>query len=211
MNDPALFEGLTKLPEKPALPILARAKVKLDTQITLDAGASIGEMLQALDAQRGLADTAEVDMIKLLAQAMPKREAVWWSCLAARDIVGHKEELKEGCLFTAEAWVFKPTDDNRRAAFAALQAADPDDPASLAAMGAVYASGTYGPDELEDAEVPPGVFGHVIFGQVLTSMDAMGEADTFDWFWMLIERALDIAKGGNGKSVPVPEPVPEPA
>ncbi|GMG81601.1 hypothetical protein LNKW23_08140 [Paralimibaculum aggregatum] len=211
MIDAMMFEGLKKMPERPGLAVMKATNTKLETRLTVDPRASIGELLQALEGQRGLSLSAEVDMLKVLSHTLPPREAVWWSCLSARDVVGHGETLTEGPLFAAESWVFKPSDENRRKAFEATQKAPQDDPSILAALGAVYASGTYGPDDLEDMEVPPGIFGNVVFGQVLASLDVAGDVDGLVWMGMLIERGLDIAKGGNGKAIPVPEPEPEPA
>ncbi len=198
MVDASRFEGLKKLPEKPAAQVLREVEVELKTPLKCPETASISEVLTELAGEPDKIVPAEIDMMRLLAQAMPRREAVWWSCLAARDIVGHTKKDVPKCLETAEAWVFRPGDDTRRAAFEAMKVAKPFDDTSLCAMVAVYASGSFGPDELEEAVVPPGVFGNIVLGMLLTSLGA-APADEFDRGQVLIDRGLDIARGGNGR------------
>ncbi len=198
MGDASRFEGLKKLPDKPAAQVLREVDVALKTPLKCPESASIPEVLAELAGEPDKIVPAEIDMMRLLSQALPRREAVWWACLAARDIVGHDAPKVPKCLETAEAWVFRPGDDTRRAAFAAMTAAKPFDDTSLCAMAAVYATGSFGPDELDESEVPPGVFGNVVLGMQLTSLGA-APAEEFDRGQTLIERALDIARGGNGR------------
>lgn len=192
------FEGLKKLPDTPALRLMREVEVDLTTPLKCPETAKIPEVLAELAGEPDQIVPAEIDMMRLLSQALPRREAVWWSCLAARDIVGHAAETVPKCLETAEAWVFRPGDETRRAAFEAMKVAKPFDDTSLCAMAAVYASGSFGPDELQDATVPPGVFGNVVLGMLLTSLGA-APAEEFDRARTLIERGLDIAAGGNGR------------
>src|SRR5271169_4145798 len=77
-----------------------------------------------------------IDAVRFLAHALPKREAVWWACLAARAALGDAPpEMLRQAVETAEAWVYRPNEDNRRAAMQAATAAGSDNPASWAARG----------------------------------------------------------------------------
>jgi len=49
------------------------------------------------------------------AHAMPKREAIWWACQCVRLAAGGKLSPQSSELIAeAEAWVVKPTDEQRR-------------------------------------------------------------------------------------------------
>lgn len=194
MVDTSRFAGLKKLPDKPALTVLAECNVKLATPLESPRPAPVGAVLAELDAKN-----APVDMIMLLAHALPKREAVWWSCLAAREVEGFDTEKVPACLAAAEAWVRKPGDDTRRAAFGALKKARPGDDTSLCALVAVYSEGTFGPDELEESVVPPGMFGNLVFARVMKAWSAAPAAERPVRGPRLIERGLDIARGGSGR------------
>ena len=80
MTDRAKFAALKKLPDVPAAKILAEGNVVLQETLDAPASASIGDVLTELEAKGGL-----IDMLQLLAHALPGREATWWACLAARD------------------------------------------------------------------------------------------------------------------------------
>ena len=84
------FTGLRKLPDAPAARILAAGNVVLQTPLALPASAAVPEMLAALETEGAL-----IDMLQVLAHALPPREATWLACLAARKTVA------EGALMPA--------------------------------------------------------------------------------------------------------------
>ncbi|MGB8622536.1 MAG: hypothetical protein WCD16_06940 [Paracoccaceae bacterium] len=187
------FDDLTKIPDEPAVRMLARKSSKLQAQPGLPASASLPEMLQALLEQEAL-----FDMLHMLAVALPPREAVWWACLAARDLVGHDNRQPPQPLAAAERWVFKPDARNREAARQAMELADIDDDTVFCAMAAVYADGTMGEGELAQAEAPPNAVPAAVFGMNMKSVSGLTDADE-KHVETLIARALDIARGGNGR------------
>jgi hypothetical protein len=187
------FDDLKKIAAEPAARMLAMGHAKLQSQPALPASASVPQMLQALQD-----DGEFVDMLHMLAVALPPREAVWWSCLAARDLVGHDSLQPPLPLAAAERWVFKPDAENREAARQAMDLADIDDDTVHCAMAAAYAEGNLGEGDLADAEAPP----NAVSASVLCmNMKSLAETtDTFEHHLeILIARALDIARGGNGK------------
>jgi hypothetical protein len=196
MSEDARFEGLKKLPDRPAAEVLKDAKLELEVELQSPPEAPVRDVLMELH-RRELYPEA----VQLLSQSLPRREAVWWTCLAAREMVGFdtpREEVPR-CLAAAEAWVFRPGDETREGAFAAMQEALPSDDTALCATAAVYAKGTFGPDDLDEAELAPGVFGHIVFGMVMTAWGEAPDEDIEARAVRLIDRALDIARGGNGR------------
>lgn len=188
------FADLKKIPREPAARLLAKANARLQTRLRAPAAAPIETVLAELEAA-----SAWVDIIRLLSAALPPRERVWWACLAARDLIG-AEAKPTPTLAAAEAWVFKPTEENRVALRAALDGADVYDDCTLCATAALFADGTLGPGEHAHHPAPPGAAEAAAFGMNLLALGhAKGpfpaEANA------LIDRALDIARGGNGRRV----------
>ncbi|HEX3885023.1 MAG TPA: hypothetical protein VHW66_20380 [Stellaceae bacterium] len=140
------------------------------------------------------------DAVRFLAYALPKREAVWWACLAARAALGEGAPKPQAdALAAAEAWVYKPEEDSRRAAMASANAAGLDNPASWAAVAAFWSDGSLAPPDAP--VVPPGdtltagaVAGAVLLGAVQREPDRAPEK-----YRLFIAQALDIARGGNGR------------
>jgi hypothetical protein len=136
-------------------------------------------------------------VLRLLSIVLPPREAVWWSCIAARDIIGQGEQNSTHCLRAAEAWVFKPTPENREAARVSLDNVYIDDDTALCATAAVYAPGDMGPGDMANYSAPAGAVSSCAFG---INMISLGAAEDFDGhLQLLIDRALDIGRGGNGQ------------
>lgn len=140
------------------------------------------------------------DAIRFLAHALPKREAVWWACLAARAALDQDAPVPQAeVVAAAEAWVYQPVEENRRAAMAKAEAAGHNNPASWAAIAAFWSGGSLtAPDA---APVAP--------GEQLTAMAAAGAVQVAavhrepqraeEKYRLFIAQGLDIARGGNGR------------
>jgi hypothetical protein len=189
------FSNLTKVPDEPAAKLLAQHNLTLDTVLTSPASASIETVLKELAA----AEDGGLDILQLLAAALPVRERVWWACLAARDIVGEGPENETRCLMHSEAWVFRPTEENREQAIISLEHADMDDVTVHCATGVQYCDDTLGPGDMAQLPAPPGGAAIAAFAMNLESL-AFNKDNWDDHLEVLIDRALDIARGGNGKS-----------
>ncbi|ARE41181.1 hypothetical protein RGUI_3040 [Rhodovulum sp. P5] len=187
------FANLKKIPDQPAMRLLAAANTKLQTKTELPASAGVPAVLAELEKAG-----AFVEMLRLMSVALPGRERVWWACLAGRDIIGPDAAEVPLTLSTAEHWVRRPGDETQAAVKQALDAADTDDDLTLCAMTALYADGTLGPGEMKEMSAPPGGAAAAAFGMNIMALQKLGlpipeAAD------VLIDRALDIARGGNGK------------
>jgi Family of unknown function (DUF6931) len=190
------FKDLIKIPDDPAAKMLARANTLLKTPIAAPASASAAVVLTEL-AEKG----AMIDLLRLLAILLPPRERVWWACLAARDYIGPKSDKDPPPLAASEAWVFDPTDENRIIASDSLDHAYVDDDTVNCAISVLYADGTLGPGDLAQYPAPVGAAEAAAFAM---NMVALGElSDRFEEHGqVLIDRALDIARGGNGQIKP---------
>lgn len=187
------FQGLKKVPKEPAARMLAMANAKLQTRLALPANASVEAMLEALEGEG-----ATFDIIRLLSVALPPRERVWWACLAARDYIGEGPKNGTPSLVAAEAWVFKPTPENREKARATLDHAEVDDDTVHCANAVVFCDGTLGAGDLSHQPAPPGASEVCAFAMNLVALKK--HSGSFpDYAERLIARALDIARGGNGQ------------
>ena len=192
MDKSKKFAGLTKLPQQPAARLLAMANAELDTEINAPASATVETVLQELE-QKG----ALIDMLRLLSVALPARERVWWSCLAARDTLPEGAKLPPP-LAAAEAWVFKPTEENRAVAHHAVQHASMKDDTKHCAMAVQFHDGKLGPGDLAQHDAPPGGSEVSAFAMNVVAIGRSGKPLEIA-AGLLIDRALDIARGGSGR------------
>ena len=183
------FDQLKKLPPDPAARLLSMKNFKLETPLKSPASAPVPAVLDELQSEG-----APFDIMRLLAVALPPREAVWWACLAARDIVGHEAKQVPRPLAMAEQWVFKPNDDTREAARAAMETAEMNDDTVYCAMAAAYADGMIQPD----VAAPPNAVPAAVMCMLVIALGVHAEVFE-DHTDLLIARGLDIARGGNGR------------
>lgn len=191
------FAGLNKVSKEPAARMLALANAKLKTKVQGPASAGVAEVLAELAANE-----AHVDMLRLLSVALPPRERTWWACLAGRDVLGLTPDTVPPTLLAAEDWVRKPSDQARVTLRAALDMVEVEDDTALCATAAIFADGTLGPGELSHHPAPPGAAQAAVFGMNIMAI-GKGGTDFATEANRLIDRALDIARGGNGSSATV--------
>lgn len=154
--------------------------------------------------ERVCAAEHHIDAIRFLAHALPAREVAWWACLAVRGgmAAGPPAHLK--ALEAAEAWVYHPDEEHRRAAMSAAAAVENEAPAHWAALAAAWSGGSLAPPDAP--VVPPGetlpaqaAVGAVLLAAVQDGADRAGEHHRRS-----IAQGIDIARGGTGRS---PEPI----
>ena len=187
------FADMVKVPQVPAARMLADANARLNTKLDAPASAPLDVVLAELEKKE-----AVVDILRMLGVALPPRERVWWSCLAARDYVGEAPDNNTAALAASEEWVFRPTPENREKAGETIELAEPDDETVNCAMGVLYSEGTLGTGDLANIPSPPGAAETVAFAMNVVAMDNH-EGDFDAYVQLLIDRGVDIARGGNGK------------
>ncbi len=144
------------------------------------------------------------DAIRVLAMALPKREAVWWACLMARSALPAEndpnrvaDELK--AIGAAEDWVYRPDEERRRAAYAPAEALNFETAGAQAALAAFWSDGSLAPPDAAVIVPPAEHLTHTIAAAaVMIAAAAMPEA-LVERRLLAVEKAVDIANGGNGK------------
>jgi hypothetical protein len=143
---------------------------KLREPIAASTAAEVCERVKLGDAARGMLHDGmsprqylglliergmHTDAIRFLAHALPKREAIWWGCLCAEQVLAQNPSSAVGsALGLARAWVIDPTDNHRRAALPAAEAAEFGSPAGCLALAVYFSGGSLGPPQFQ--AVPPG-------------------------------------------------------
>ncbi|GGF11072.1 hypothetical protein GCM10011611_15890 [Aliidongia dinghuensis] len=158
-------------------------------------GTAAQTLFEALVAQELFADA-----VRFLARGLPKREAVWWACLCARDRLppDARPEI-EAALKAAEDWVYRPTEENRRAAMAKAEAAQFDTPSSWAAVGAFWSGGSLSP--AGNPVVPPAehLTGLAVSGSIMLSALQTEPQQAPDRYRQFLAYGANIAGGGRGR------------
>lgn len=186
----------------------SKVKIKAATAQEICAGFTLSEEAQPclkpempplafVDAL--IAKSLFTDAVQFLSRALPKREAVWWSCLCTRDL-GHeaKSSAPTVAVDAAEAWVYRPTEENRRKAETAGQALTAPHPARWTAMAAFWSGGSLAPPQAPEAKPPEDFTAKAVAGAVLMAagLDPQQAEARNKRF---LSYGLDIAKGGTGR------------
>jgi hypothetical protein len=182
----------------PLEPLLPRLELEAPAQDAL-AGAR--------DAEDGIARLeAAGEMIaacRLAAHALPKREAVWWACMAARAVPDEKATPADAAAIeAAEAWVRKPEEAARRACMAAADAAAFRSSEAWAAVGGFWSGGSLAPEG--QPVVPPAehLTGLAVAGAVQIAAVRRTPQHMDARLKRFLAAARDIALGGAGRIPP---------
>jgi len=187
------FNDLVKMPTDPVAKLLSRANVLLKTPLEAPPTADASVVLKELHDKGAL-----VDLLRLLAILLPPRERVWWACMAARDYIGPRSDKDPPSLIASEAWVYEPSDENRDAARISLDNAYIDDDTVNCALAVLYYDGTLGPGDLKQYPAPAGASETAAFAMNIVALSEL--SDKFEEHGrVLVERALNIGRGGNGQ------------
>ncbi len=81
------------------------------------------------------------EAVAFCAYLLPRREAVWWACSCTRASLGEIPHDRSACLLAAEAWVYNPDDERRKAALELGTKGDSNDPLTWLALAAGWSGG----------------------------------------------------------------------
>jgi hypothetical protein len=139
------------------------------------------------------------DAVQFMARALPKREAVWWSCLCTRDLgFAAGQAAPIAAVEAAETWVYRPTEENRRKAEMAGQSFTTPHPARWAAMAAFWSGGSLAPTSAPEVKPPEDFTAKAVAGAVMMAA-GLDPKQTEARNKQFLSYGLDIAKGGSGR------------
>ncbi|MBV8576738.1 MAG: hypothetical protein JOZ58_17100 [Acetobacteraceae bacterium] len=193
------------MPSEPVSKLKAENLGELRERIGLSAAAaavagtgSETEMLERLAVSGFLTEAT-----RLIAYALPRREAVWWACMCARHTAPPgMPELERRAVDAAEHWVRAQTDEARRTAFAKAQEAGFDSPGSWAAVAAFWSGGSMAPPG--QPVVPPAAHltGAAVAGAVALAAVRMHPERQATRLGRFLDSGRDVAGGGTGRLPP---------
>ncbi|MGK7862562.1 DUF6931 family protein [Falsiroseomonas sp. E2-1-a4] len=193
-----MTEPLPKL-AAPLPPLLPRLELDPPAMAAIAGATTAAEGIAKLEAA-GLRNEAA----RLAAHALPKREAVWWSCMCARAVPDPAlTPADAAALQAAEAWVRKPGDDGlRRAAMEAAQRTGFRSPEAWAAVGAFWSGGSMAPAGQPEVPPPDHLTGVAVSGGVVLAAVRIRPERAQDRLARFLASARDIAAGGAGRIAP---------
>jgi hypothetical protein len=178
------------------------ARVLPHLQLDADGKAKLGDCKHSVEAldrleQAGLLDEAA----RLVAHALPPREAVWWACACSRHTAasGANPEAETAVRAAAEEWVRRQTDEVRRAAMSEAEKTGFSSPEAWAAVAAFWSGDSMAP--LEAPKVPPQPHfpGLAVAGSVALAAVRGQPVKREARLKRFLVSARDIANGGAGR------------
>ena len=188
------FGSLRKVAATSAAEVCAKFEASKEAQALLAPGMNPAAFLAAI-AEHGLWS----DALRFLAFALPKREGVWWACLAARSsLPSDAPPGMAACIDAAEQWVFRPSDESRRATFPLAEAIGMDSPAAYAGLAAYWSGGSLAPVGMPEVPPNPALCPTAVAAAVLLSAVLREPHKAEGKYKALLASGVDIASGGNG-------------
>ncbi|MEP6491152.1 MAG: hypothetical protein ABJF01_00650 [bacterium] len=135
------------------------------------------------------------DAVRVLAHALPRREAVWWAWVCARKSAGAEPAPPiKAALDATERWIVQPTEAHRRQALQFGEAADFGTAAGCAALAAFMSSGSLAPPE--HPVVPPGDYmtAKAVSGSVTLAAVVNEPEKAPDKFQEFMKLGLEVAE-----------------
>lgn len=164
----------------------------------------IGDMRDAAAGLEWLlaADRAP-DALRLIAHALPKREAVWWACMCARAVPAlEPNALDAEALVAAELWVRKPDEAARRATMEIAQKGGFRSAEAWAAVGAFWSGGSMSPEGQPEVLPAEHLTGVAVVGSIMMAAMRHKPERAPARFIRFVASARDIAAAGAGRIPP---------
>jgi len=183
------------VPLAPLLPRLELDEAGLATVAAMPSASAALEVLVAADRMP--------DAMRLIAHALPRREAVWWACMCARGVPAlEPKPLDIEALTAAELWVRRPDEATRRAAMEIAEKGGFRSPEGWAAVGAFWSGGSIMPEGQAEVVAPDHLTGVAVASAIIMSALRHTPVRAGSRFTRFVTSARDIAAGGAGRIPP---------
>ena len=197
-DDLAMTGSLIKIAGADLATTLTRATLPPEAQAPLADCAEIGNALDRLEAA-GFAPEA----VRVLAHALPKREAVWWACMCAAStaprILSDSDRLARE---TAELWVRQQSDTLRRAAMAHAEAGGCMTAEAWTGIAAFWSGDSIAPLGQRAMPPLPEQTGTAVAAAVTLASVRGDGTRCAERLKRFLDSGRDIASGGHGRMQP---------
>jgi hypothetical protein len=147
-----------------------------------------------------------LEATRVYAQALPKRESVWWACMCAYHTAPEDMDPKERKpRDLAETWVRSQKDEDRRAAMDAANEQTKKGPECWCASAAFYSGDSISPLKYAPNKPAPHLSGIAVAAAVLLASLRGDVSRQKARLARFLESAQDISYGGSGR-LPVETP-----
>jgi hypothetical protein len=134
------------------------------------------------------------DALKFLAHLLPRREAVWWAWMCAkREAPADMPSQIEMALKATEKWIAEPTDEHRRAAMKAAEAATYETAAGCAALAAFLSAGSMAPPNVDEVPPPRFATARAVFGSLVMAAVAVQPERSQERFRKFLGYGMELA------------------
>jgi len=138
------------------------------------------------------------DAVKFLAHALPKREAVWWACLAARHALNSDPD-QEAAVLAAETWAARPTEEHRLIAKQIAEKTAFKTAASWAATSAWWSAGSMAEPGQPEVPPPPFLYAQAVASAICLAAVLPDPINADKRYQRYLSQGLDLAMGGRGE------------
>lgn len=135
---------------------------------------------------------------EFLAYALPKREAVWWTCQMIRQNEKVAGPAQQAALEGAESWVRKLDEPSRRIACDLCDSAGMMTPCGLVAMSVFYSGGSLGPPDIDPVEPEETLTARICAGALTLCAVREEYEQELAAQEQIVMTGIEIAKGAEG-------------
>ena len=139
------------------------------------------------------------ESVKFLTQALPKRDAIAWTLQCLENGSPFEASSKTHAAIQAtRAWLENSTEDHRRAAHVAAEAAGLGTPAGCLALAVFFSGGSLGPKHLEHPISPPDdLTGKALAGALLLAAVGNEPENAASRLSAFVESGLALARDSS--------------
>jgi hypothetical protein len=193
-----MSQALTKIVGKELAGLLPVVKLPAPAAAVVRDCRLVSEAIDLLEAAGFLLEATRV-----LAHALPKREAVWWACMcAAHTAPPGLPEADRLAREAAELWVRHPTDKNRREAMRLAEATSYEEPETWPAVAVFWSGDTIAAEDQPAVPPTPHIAGKAVAGTIYLSAVRTDPGMQNARLKRFLESGRSIAAGGPGRLPP---------
>lgn len=182
-----------------SLPVVLQRAALQEAALERVVGLNTVEAVVSALAQAGFG----IEATRVLAHALPKREAVWWACMCAThtappDLVETDRKVRE----LAETWVRQQSPEAARAAMDEAKRTGFQSPEAWAGVAAFWSGDSLAPPDAPTVPPPPHLTGVAVAGAIALASVRADASRQPQRLAMFLQSAQDIAAGGPGRLPP---------
>ena len=123
---------------------------------------------------------------------------MWWGCQCVRETPIAEGSADGKAVAAAEAWVYGPDEEHRKAADRAAEAAGLRSPAGLVAQAVGWSGGSLAPEGLDEVPPPEHLTGRMVAAAVIVAANKLDATKLVETYQRFLGKGIEIAMGSKG-------------